>query len=364
VTLENNGKWENVEPNRDQMNWGPIQAAYDYCKKNKIPYKHHTFLWNEQYPKSWFDKLSAADKKAEVEELIKEFGQKFPETAMIDVANECREKSPSWKDALGGAGTTGYDWLVWAYEMARKYCPNSKLLINEYFCEYSLEYVTDYLKIIKVLKEKNLLDGIGIQTHDAETKKGYTMGTLKKCIDSLATSGLPIYSTELDLAGNDSEQLDWYQKIFPIIWEHPAMYGVTLWGWTNSWLMDLKPPRDARLYPNNTERPALKWLRTYVAEHKKTIPDKVATFQIVPPAVQERIQYELIGNVLHLKNSDTQPLTLQVVDPAGRIVWSQPKQTYTAGVHTIAIPGSTAAVYRILTVQDGNGAHMIGNVTF
>jgi hypothetical protein len=53
-----------------------------------------------------------------------------------------------------------------------------------------------------------------------------------------------------------------------------------------------------------------------------------------------------------------------VVDPAGRIVWSQPKQTYTAGVHTIVIPGSTAAVYRILTVQDGCGAHMIGNATF
>jgi hypothetical protein len=100
-----------------------------------------------------------------------------------------------------------------------------------------------------------------------------------------------------------------------------------------------------------------------VAEHKKTIPDKVATFQIVPP-VRERMQFEIIGNVLHLKNSDTQPLTLQVVDPAGRIVWSQPKQTYTAGVHTIVIPGSTAAVYRILTVQDGCGAHMIGNATF
>src|SRR5512136_342419 len=70
VTLENNGKWANVEPSRDQMSWGPIQAAYDFCQKNKIPYKHHTFLWNEQYP-GWMDGLSAAEKKAEVEELIK-----------------------------------------------------------------------------------------------------------------------------------------------------------------------------------------------------------------------------------------------------------------------------------------------------
>ena len=56
VTLENNGKWGNVEPNRDQMNWGPTKAAYDYCLKNNIPFKHHTFLWNEQGP-NWIKNL-------------------------------------------------------------------------------------------------------------------------------------------------------------------------------------------------------------------------------------------------------------------------------------------------------------------
>jgi endo-1,4-beta-xylanase len=269
VTLENNSKWINVEPQRNQYNWQPIKDAYDFCKQKGIPFKYHTFLWNEQYP-SWLDGLSAADKKAEVEELIRLVGQKFPDIAYIDVANECRAKSPKWKDALGGAGATGYDWLVWGFETARKYCPKAKLHINEYYCEFSLDTVAVYLKMINVLKERNLIDGIGIQTHDGETKKGYELGVLKKCIDSLATTGIPIYSTELDLSGNDQEQLDWYQKIFPIIWEHPAIQGVTLWGWTDSWLLDLSPPKDARLIINNQERPALKWLRTYVAEHKQT----------------------------------------------------------------------------------------------
>jgi endo-1,4-beta-xylanase len=269
VTLENNSKWGNVEPQRNQYNWQPIQDAYNYCNQNNIPYKYHTFLWNEQNP-SWLSGLSAADKKAEVEELIKLVGQKFPKTAMVDVVNECLNKAPSWNSALGGAGVTGYDWIVWAFEKCRQYIPNAKLMINDYYCEYDTLRVKDYLKIIMVLKEKNLLDGIGIQTHDGETKKGYELGVLKQCIDMLAAAGLPIYSTELDLAGNDQEQLDWYQKIFPIIWEHPAMKGVTLWGWTDSWLLDLSPPRDARLIINNQERPALKWLRTYVAEHKQT----------------------------------------------------------------------------------------------
>lgn len=302
VTLENNSKWANVEPQRDGYNWQPIQDAYNYCKQKGIPFKYHTFLWNEQYP-SWFDGLSASEKKAEVEELISLVGQKFPDIAYIDVANECRAKSPKWKDALGGAGATGYDWLVWGFETARKYCPKAKLLINEYYCEFSLDTVAVYLKMINVLKERNLLDGIGIQTHDAETKKGYELGVLKKCIDSLATTGIPIYSTELDLAGNDQEQLDWYQKIFPIIWEHPAMKGVTLWGWTDSWLLDLSPPRDARLIVNNQERPALKWLRTYVAEHKQTTavdytvtPASRASFPVFGPAADDyRIRFDLLG---------------------------------------------------------------------
>jgi hypothetical protein len=82
VTLENNSKWINVEPQRNQYNWQPIKDAYDFCKQKGIPFKYHTFLWNEQYP-SWLDGLSAADKKAEVEELIRLVGQKFPDIAYM-----------------------------------------------------------------------------------------------------------------------------------------------------------------------------------------------------------------------------------------------------------------------------------------
>jgi endo-1,4-beta-xylanase len=357
VTLENNGKWANVESSRDQMNWGPIQAAYDYCQKNKIPYKHHTFLWNEQYP-SWMDGLSAADQKAEVEELIKSFGQKFPETAFIDVANETREKSPKWKNALGGEGTSGYDWLVWGFKTARKYCPKAKLLINEYYCEYSLEFVTEYLKKIKVLKDSGVIDGIGIQTHDGETKKGYQTGMLKKCIDSLATAGLPIYSTELDLSGNDAEQLKFYQDIFPVIWEHPAIHGVTLWGWTDSWLLHVSKPADARLIINNQERPALKWLRTYVPEHKKTIPT-TPVLRIAEPR-ESSLTLNYADGVLRMHTSEAQTLLVRVFDPAGRTVFSIPQRPYGQGCHAISLPGAETGTGCYLFSVEGKSACIIG----
>ncbi|MBN1308522.1 MAG: endo-1,4-beta-xylanase [Chitinispirillaceae bacterium] len=356
VTLENNGKWENVEPNRDQMNWGPTKAAYKFCEDNKIPFRHHTFLWNEQYPKSWFDRLSAAEKKGEVEELIEEFGNlNFRDTVMIDVVNEAIDKSPEWKDALGGDGATGYDWIVWGFEKCREHIPRAKLTINEYYCEFDLERVTEYLTIINVLKERNLIDCIGIQTHDGETKKGYETGVLKQCIDSLATAGLPIYSTELDLAGSDQEQLDWYKKIFPIIWEHPAIKGVTLWGWTDSWLLHISNPRDARLIINGQERPALKWLREYVAAHKIT---KVTEYDIhiaSSPGTADTICSQA-GNYRVLLGPSGGNGSLQLFDLLGRCGCSI-RIDNTAPATAFTIPKSSIPrTLFVARVQDGSGA--------
>lgn len=322
VTLENAGKWAYVEPNRDRMNWGPVEAAYNYCREKGIPYKHHTFVWGNQAP-GWINSLPPQQQREEVEELIREFGQRFPETEFIDVVNESREKSPSWKEALGGAGETGYDWIVWSFEKAREYCPNSKLLINEYYCEKSLELVTEYLKIINVLKERDLIDGIGIQSHDGETKEGYEKGVLKQCLDSLATAGIPLYSSEFDMAGNDQAQLDFYKNIFPVFWEHPAVHGVTIWGWTSSWL----PARvgDGRLIVNGRERPALQWLKEYVPQHPETIPSTRLdgnTMHIAPANRSVLYSAENGGYTITTGFSGSGPVSYNVFSLLGRQLFS------------------------------------------
>jgi endo-1,4-beta-xylanase len=357
VTLENDGKWVNIEGTRGQMNWSSVSGAYNYCQQNKIPYKHHCFVWGEQYP-SWMNGLSASDQKAAVENLIKTFGEKFPETAIIDVVNEARRKSPSWKTALGGDGATGYDWIVWAFTTARKYCPKAKLLINEYFCEKSLDTVAQYLKIINVLKEKNLIDGVGLQTHDGETKTGYTTGVLKKCLDSLATCGVPLYSTEFDMAGTDSAQLEWYKNIFPIIWEHPAIKGVTIWGWTSSWL----PAKagDGRLIINGAERPALKWLREYVAAHKG-IPTSVQRDNVITIAPNSQTSFITYGPTagsyrLLFTPSNAGRTSLQMFDMLGRSIGSS-RFDNTAEPFTFTFPQNRAPHSPFIAkVSDKSGA--------
>jgi len=64
------------------------------------------------------------------------------------------------------------------------------------------------------------------------------------------------------LEGWEYHQLAEYQRVFPIFWEHPAVQGITLWGWRiGMWRTSEK----AYLMSNEyTERPAMTWLRSYV----------------------------------------------------------------------------------------------------
>jgi endo-1,4-beta-xylanase len=81
--------------------------------------------------------------------------------------------------------------------------------------------------------------------------------------------------TELDVDGNnDNVQLAGMQKIFPLYWEHPAVTGVTLWGykqgnhWRNAqgaWLVWSGASAGA-------ERPAMQWLHRYVNNQPTHIP--------------------------------------------------------------------------------------------
>jgi hypothetical protein len=82
-------------------------------------------------------------------------------------------------------------------------------------------------------------------------------------MDALATTGLPIHLTELDIDGTtDLIQLREYQRVFPIFWEHPAVEGITLWGFRYGlWRTD----QGAYLITQGgSERLAMTWLKAYV----------------------------------------------------------------------------------------------------
>jgi len=82
---------------------------------------------------------------------------------MIDVVNEPLHAPPPYAAALGGAGVTGWDWVINAYLLARQYFPNAQLVINDYFTLALPSLTQQYLSIINLLTNRGLLDGIGEQ---------------------------------------------------------------------------------------------------------------------------------------------------------------------------------------------------------
>lgn len=259
VTPENAGKWGSVEATRNQMNWGPLDTAYNYARANGFPFKQHTFVWGAQEP-GWIGSVSASQQAYEVEEFMRLYCARYPQTQYIDVVNEPISQPASYRNALGGSGSTGWDWIVWSFQKARQHCPTAKLLINEYGIINDINKLNRYKGIVNILKARGLIDGVGIQAHHF-SMDNLTAATMKSNLDALAQTGVPIFVSELDMTGDDSTQLARYQRLFPGLWTHPGVAHVTLWGYIEgqTWVNNTHLVRR-----DGSERPAMAWLKNYV----------------------------------------------------------------------------------------------------
>lgn len=255
LTPENEGKWEAMEPRRDEMNWAAMDGYYAWTRQHGIPLKAHTFVWGSQQPR-WIDGISAAEQADEVEEWIRSFCERYPEIELIDVVNEPDHATPSFIEALGGRGSTGHDWVIWSFEKARQHCPHSILILNDYNV---LRWDTDnFISIANKVKARGLLDAVGAQAHGLETQ---ALSELQANLAKVAGIGVPIYVSEYDInEADDARQLAIMSEQFPVFWESPQVAGITLWGYVHgaTWRAH------TGLLRSGTPRPALTWLMNYL----------------------------------------------------------------------------------------------------
>ncbi|HEX9933808.1 MAG TPA: endo-1,4-beta-xylanase, partial [bacterium] len=348
VTPENAGKWGSVEATRDVMNWGALDDAYNFAKSNGFVFRFHILVWGNQQP-AWIEALadSPAVQLAEIREWFEAVAARYPKIDYLEVVNEPLHDPPDgvgdgrYINALGGTGKTGWDWVVNAFKMAREIFPaTTKLVINEFNVTNNLSNVTQYLQIVRLLQKDNLIDGIGFQAYASMTRN--SSASIKQCLDSLATAGLPLQITEMDIDGlTDDAQVADYQRIFPIFWEHPALIGITLWGWRPPmWRNEYKPHL---VEVNGKERPALEWLRGYVqttsVSDEKYVAGAPAVFHLSgnypnPFNATTRIQYSIPKNG---------PVSLKVYDLSGREVALLFDGPQSAGNHFVQFDGNGLA---------------------
>lgn len=338
VTPENAGKWGTVEATRDVMNWTQLDNAYNTAKNNNLPFRQHTFVWGQQQP-AWLSTLTAQEQKEEIEEWIKAFGERYPQTDFIDVVNEPLHAVPTYSEAIGGAGLTGWDWVVWSFEKARQYCPNAKLFLNDYNIVNNNGATTSYLQIINLLKSKNLIDGIGEQGHFMESTP---IATIKSNLDRLAATSLPVHISEFDIhLADDTQQKNKYEELFPVFWTHASVYGITLWGYREGQIW-----RESAylIRANGTDRPAFTWLKNYVANsnggllctpvsiEEQDAPD----YEVYPNPTQGRI-------LISIPKGEHQ---LTIFDSNGKVV--QKIDTIESGTEELHLPARGLYLVRLV----------------
>ncbi|TVZ38845.1 GH35 family endo-1,4-beta-xylanase [Alteromonadaceae bacterium 2753L.S.0a.02] len=259
LTPENAGKWGSVEAERDVMNWDAMDTAYAFALENDMPIKLHTLVWGQQAP-AWIDDLTPEEQLAEVEEWFAALAARYPDAEMIDVVNEPLHAPASFREALGGAGDTGWDWVIKSFEMARQYFPNAQLLLNDYNILILENFTSNYLAVVDVLNERGLLDGIGVQAHFLERAD---LETVEANVASLAATGLPIYVSELDVDfADDARQANRLADLFTIFWNNPSVVGVTHWGHAEG---DIWRESAYLIRQDGTLRPSMQWLQCFYA---------------------------------------------------------------------------------------------------
>lgn len=186
------------------------------AKENGLSMRGHTLCWHNQTPKWFFcehynEMFPLADREkmlARLENYIKgvlEFVQKeYPGVIYAwDVVNEAVDEGAFRKSLW--TRTMGEDYVLKAFEFAKKYvAPGVDLFYNDY--ETALDWKRDFIiaNILKPLKEKGLVDGMGMQSHLLMDHPKYE--DYRKALEMYGALGLKINITELDLHNADPSE--------------------------------------------------------------------------------------------------------------------------------------------------------------
>lgn len=330
VTAENSCKWGSVEGTRDVMNWGGADVSYNQAKNNNLIFRYHAAVWAAQYPGWLFNSnLSMADARAEIVEYMEAIAARYPLMDQIDVLNEQlgnhQADNQKLRNLLGGGSNvspTDFGWQIWLFEQARRIFPNTKLILNDYGLENDQNAINQQLNLLKVLRDRGIVDGFGSQAHCFNID-GMSATALKNALDLMDNSGLPTYITELDLNGgsednnnNGAVQSTSYQTHFPVYWDHPSVAGITLWGYVTgaTWIGGT-----GLMSSSGVDKPAMTWLKSYVSGKTSVGYPICATANCTPIGIAPTVSLTAPANNSTSTTLQTITLTANASDADGTV---------------------------------------------
>ena len=366
ITCENETKWGSVEGSRrGSFSWN--DAAYNYARKNNFPFKFHTLVWGSQYP-SWMDNLSASEQYAAIVEWFDAAKKHYPDLEMIDVVNEAvpGHAPAPYKNALGGDGATGYDWIIKAFELAYERWPDAILIYNDYNTFQWQK--SQFIDLVRTLRDAGApIDAYGCQSHDL-TDMNFSdfKSAMIEIQDALK---MPMYSTEYDIGTTDDDkQLQQYKDQIKYMWEADYCAGITLWGYIygKTWTTDGNSGIIKVVDNKNVDRPAMTWLREYMQT------DEAKNAKSPFPGMMKEASVYIKPAAITVTKLDTVPITIRAslktktIDSIRFYVNNKLTETMTAAPYkTQYVPQSTGkyTLKAVVYANDGTTYERLSGFT-
>ncbi len=352
-------------------------AIADFCVKNNLGFRGHTLVWHSQTPE-WFFKenfnasgayvnSSVMDQRMEsyIKNMFAAFATQYPTLDLYayDVANECVSDDSNRTANNGGAREPGYGngkspwvqvygsnaFVEKAFTYARKYAPSTcKLYYNDYneYWDHKRDCIIN--TIVKPLYEKNLLDGMGMQSHVPANATGFA-GTdaYITAMDMYLSIGCDLQISELDISVENgkysyTDQANKYKAIFQHAMDvntsgkyKGKVTLVQVWGPNdaNSWL---SAGSNGLLYDsNNNPKEAYKTLTAMLPDDKWGDGSNVGTTPSKPPEPNEYGWWYQCG----FENGDD-----NWTNRGGNTVSQSDAEHYTQyGSHSLFVSGRTSS---------------------
>jgi GH35 family endo-1,4-beta-xylanase len=227
AVFEDELKWYSTEPMSGLLRFDVPDQMLAFVRSHRVMVRGHNIFWeNQDSTPRWVKNLTADDLRSAVNGRIQSLMTRYRgEFAHWDVNNEMLHYN-FYEQRLGPNASMEF------FSVAQEADPLATLFMNEFnvieTCDDPFSTVDTYVQKLKELRAGGaILEGIGLQGHFSKPNIPLMRGIL----DKLATLGMPIWFTEVDISNKlDAQtQAAYLEQVLREAYAHPAVSGIMMW---------------------------------------------------------------------------------------------------------------------------------------
>ncbi|PQO99187.1 hypothetical protein C5614_08795 [Massilia phosphatilytica] len=272
IVLENEMKWQALEPAPGKANFGPADDVIAWARDKGIAVRGHNLFWQaEKWVPAWVAKQNFGPQPATaVEQLMRthvstvcgHFGKAIKSW---DVVNEAVDPADGKLRQNALTKPLGaIEQIDLAFRLAHEYAPQAQLVYNDYMRgdAGSAKHRAGVLSLLADLKKRGTpVNALGLQSHIGswdETDKGRSdLVEWRKFLDEVSGMGYDLLITELDvndrrlpadIAKRDAGVAAATRDFLDVTLAYPRLRDILVWGladnisWLQTW--DEAPRKD------------------------------------------------------------------------------------------------------------------------